>query len=521
MKKVFTLILFLIELNFVFAQSNFAKLITMPQPDSYTIITKANVNNEILVLGLNPYGGGGDNYSYLLDSTGNIKWSHKYIWSGQTTANEYRDFTFTDDKGFIMTQGTFDQNLKSKIFIVRFDSLGNVLWGKRFDNWRRAYGVSILNKPNGRFAICAGTTLPLNQGKKGSVNFLVIDSAGNAINSKRIGNDSIDFIPERMKSIGNGYVIEGQCIYHWAYPYHSFLMRLDANGHVLKTIILDAPYNSTGTTGLTVTHDKKILFVFRIAIINQPYALIKLDEDLNIIWRNTFSPSTFSFENISELPDSTYCLFGGWFGDPHGIKLDTAGNLISGFIINYPGNNYAGRQMVCYGNNLFFHSSSQYLGDMLISSDLNFNAPCYFLPVPFFSASPFAVSDSLVIMNNISNYFPTSIDTFSVIDTTLGYTLTDLCPPLEINENVFNKYISIFPNPTNDFITIHYNLSSPNQTTLSLFTLYGQKLKTILNGKQPAGEHEMKIDLKNVDAGIYFVKLNAEGKEEVRKVVKY
>ncbi|MEP7170618.1 MAG: T9SS type A sorting domain-containing protein [Bacteroidota bacterium] len=103
-----------------------------------------------------------------------------------------------------------------------------------------------------------------------------------------------------------------------------------------------------------------------------------------------------------------------------------------------------------------------------------------------------------------------------------------LTPCTSIEEQNQNAAIKIFPNPTNNFITIHYSLSSPNQTTLSLFNLYGQKLKTIFNEKQPAGEHEIRIDMKDLVQGVYFVKMNigpekngTGGKEEVRKVVKY
>ena len=79
--------------------------------------------------------------------------------------------------------------------------------------------------------------------------------------------------------------------------------------------------------------------------------------------------------------------------------------------------------------------------------------------------------------------------------------------------------ISIFPNPANDLITIHYNSSSFQQTSITFFNIYGQKLKTILNERQPAGGNEMKIDLRDVHPGIYFVKMSVDGREEVRKIV--
>ncbi|MEP7169079.1 MAG: T9SS type A sorting domain-containing protein [Bacteroidota bacterium] len=67
----------------------------------------------------------------------------------------------------------------------------------------------------------------------------------------------------------------------------------------------------------------------------------------------------------------------------------------------------------------------------------------------------------------------------------------------------------------------HYNLSSSQQAAISLYNIHGEKIKTILNEKQPAGEHEGKTEMKYLEQGIYFVKMNVGGKEDVRKVVKY
>jgi hypothetical protein len=86
---------------------------------------------------------------------------------------------------------------------------------------------------------------------------------------------------------------------------------------------------------------------------------------------------------------------------------------------------------------------------------------------------------------------------------------------------ISNNTVSIYPNPTTDFITIHYNSTSQKGTTVSLFNLYGQLLKTILNEKQLAGEQEIKIDMRSFPAGIYFVKVSDGEKEEMKKVVKY
>jgi hypothetical protein len=89
---------------------------------------------------------------------------------------------------------------------------------------------------------------------------------------------------------------------------------------------------------------------------------------------------------------------------------------------------------------------------------------------------------------------------------------------------LFNN-LQIFPNPATDYITNQYNLTSPKETTVLVFNIYGQKVSPtciLPGGEEPThqpGRREMKIDMRNFPAGIYFVKVSADGKE-VRKIVK-
>jgi hypothetical protein len=87
-------------------------------------------------------------------------------------------------------------------------------------------------------------------------------------------------------------------------------------------------------------------------------------------------------------------------------------------------------------------------------------------------------------------------------------------------EFLSNSSISIYPNPTNDFLCINTNFISAKEVSYTLFHLYGQKLKELYTGKSSIGKQEQKFSLKEFSSGIYFVKINAGGKEEVKKLVK-
>lgn len=73
--------------------------------------------------------------------------------------------------------------------------------------------------------------------------------------------------------------------------------------------------------------------------------------------------------------------------------------------------------------------------------------------------------------------------------------------------------VAIYPNPTSDFIRIHIN--EPFSTGhLTLFTSNGIPLIS-----RPVFSNSTKIDVSHLTKGSYFLKLDFDGKEEIRKVL--
>jgi type IX secretion system substrate protein len=89
------------------------------------------------------------------------------------------------------------------------------------------------------------------------------------------------------------------------------------------------------------------------------------------------------------------------------------------------------------------------------------------------------------------------------------------------NESTYTDKILIYPNPAKDFLGIHSNFTNAKEMEVMLFNLFGQKLKALYTGEFPAGRNEMKFSLKEIPAGIYFVRLIADDHEAIKKIVKY
>jgi hypothetical protein len=81
------------------------------------------------------------------------------------------------------------------------------------------------------------------------------------------------------------------------------------------------------------------------------------------------------------------------------------------------------------------------------------------------------------------------------------------------------RQITILPNPGNSGTTISYVLSHPQHVNLSVYNLLGSRLATLVDGLQQPGSHVSSWEAKDKAAGVYLVRLEAEGEVLVMKAV--
>lgn len=64
-----------------------------------------------------------------------------------------------------------------------------------------------------------------------------------------------------------------------------------------------------------------------------------------------------------------------------------------------------------------------------------------------------------------------------------------------------------FPNPFNPQTTISYSLTNPGEISLAVYNIQGQKVATLFEGVQQAGEFDVLFDATNLSSGIYIYRL--------------
>jgi len=66
-----------------------------------------------------------------------------------------------------------------------------------------------------------------------------------------------------------------------------------------------------------------------------------------------------------------------------------------------------------------------------------------------------------------------------------------------------------YPNPFNPITTINYQLSADSDVDITIYTLKGKKINTLINKHQKAGNYEINFNGSNLSSGVYICRLKA------------
>ena len=109
-----------------------------------------------------------------------------------------------------------------------------------------------------------------------------------------------------------------------------------------------------------------------------------------------------------------------------------------------------------------------------------------------------------------------SIDSVSIIPLTINSIENSNFP---VNFNLTN-----YPNPFNPITNIHFSLPSSGKIDLSIYNMYGQKVKILIDEIYPQGEHSVKWNGKNesgnkLPTGVYFYKIISGNNYQVKRML--
>lgn len=76
-----------------------------------------------------------------------------------------------------------------------------------------------------------------------------------------------------------------------------------------------------------------------------------------------------------------------------------------------------------------------------------------------------------------------------------------------------------YPNPFNPSTIISFSLEAPTDVSLTIYSVHGQKIRTLVKSHQSAGTHQIRFDASDLASGLYFYQLRTSETSITRKMM--
>lgn len=94
-----------------------------------------------------------------------------------------------------------------------------------------------------------------------------------------------------------------------------------------------------------------------------------------------------------------------------------------------------------------------------------------------------------------------------------------LQPKPKSMEQDVQDFVSVSPNPANPIAAITYSIKNPSPVKLTIYSINGQKVATLVDGPMSAGVHSVKFDGSWCASGVYFYRFESTGLKRTGKML--
>ncbi len=477
------------------------------------------------------------------------------------------------------------------VFLVKYDLNGNVQWAKSGQGTSADWGYSVTNDVNGNIYITGAFQSPtitfgtytLTSAGGADIYLVKYDSNGNVIWAKSEGAEGTEVsYSVKTDQLSNVYISGystssvltiGTSTFSNS-PGFLLLVKYDSNGNVIwaKSAAGGAgayavTTNSNGEVYITGGFGSQTLTIdtFTLSGNGLNFFICKLDNNGNVLWAknasggalstggfgyslaantngDVFVTGTYDSPNIT-LGSYTLTKKGGTgYLDAFLAKYDSNGNVVWAKSAGGIGNDI-GYSVACDISNVYFtgrFNDSIAFGTTTLSAPTgaftNTIDPMYFARFDFNGNLIYATSfasgggggnnQNWVCTDNFKNVYIASdfqVDQFSVGCNTLALTGTRNVfvakynfPDVGLNEpKIKNAELKIYPNPANDKINIELSEEFYNEDLIiNVIDATGSEFLTLMQMNA-----EKQLDINNLPAGIYLLKIKSRSQTVCNKFV--
>jgi len=384
----------------------------------------------------------------------------------------------SNDGGYVATGTSYGFGGVAKIYVVKTDSQGSIIWEKVYGQSGFQEGLSIENTNDGGF-IVAGYKERFSGGLSDDIYLLKLDANGDSTWAKQLTKQGMQRCYSVKQTSDGGYILGGM---KQGFYTDFYIVKTNINGDTLwsKSYNNSSPNISLIPKEIHETSDGGF-------VLGGAAYILKTDSLGNTIWFRNYFPN-----------NQGMCFASPPYGARWQSIVPTSDN---GFVV-------CGRKGNASGGKVTYVMKIDNLGDTIWAKTHQFSNGCEdegfsiqetfennfivsgrYIFAPYTSTT--AYPPNLVLLNNNGNLYSPSTNT-------------------DIAVHSKNQAFKIYPNPTNENITISVNNFTGNIQT-EVYDLIGNRLRTT---------NETTISLRNYSKGIYILKVAYGDKVEEVKVIK-
>jgi uncharacterized delta-60 repeat protein len=496
-----------------------------------------------IVAGSGPLSSGGD-YDFLvikLNSAGATEWLKAYGTTSHDAIVDHGRIQQTSDGGYILAGYTQTVGVGySGCLVIKLNSTGAAQWARTFFTSGIENAFSIQQTSDNGY-IVAGYTGPLFTPDDFFV--LKLSSAGALQWAKTYGGSGTDIPWDIQQTSDNGYIVAGYTESYGAGNRDFLVLKLNSAGAVqwAKT------YGGSGYDHLysiQQTSDGGYIlagFTLSYGVGSGDMLVLKLSSAGDVQWAKAYGGSGADFPySIQQTSDSGYIVAGITLSYGQGsydvlvLKLSSAGDLA--WARTFGGSDWdevrSIQQTSDDGYIVAGYTDSYGAGDndfllLKFESDGVYDS-CLFDCTPIVnSCSPSTSSPSVAD----SNWTPT-VGSLSLSTSSPTYSVVDVCTPVVVEENVGHDtpesiYLDVIPSVGKNNFCIKYripksvDISNELSVSLKLYDVAGRIERVLFekNIRCQCGSYTRHLNLSDLPAGIYFLRLEVGDNKTIEKVI--
>ncbi len=523
MKKIFTVLMTCASALVSIAQSgSYQKTIGLGG-DDYANVSVAGDSGSHFIAGSTTATGGGSYDAFIakLDADGNFVWGKQY---GGTGSEFGTSIINTQDGGFLLTGRSNSYSSSQDILVVKTDVTGTVIWAKTIGTDSVDYGLKAAEGPTGYLVV--GQTKGSVNSQRNEIPLIMLSNSGALLWSKSLGSQFGNEVAYDVFSIGNdGWVIGGYTGINNIGLNDAVFFIVDTAGN------LQASFEVGGTGDddarrIVATNDAAYLVgntrSFGVGVQDIFVAKYDVSGGLpSLSWFKTYGgTSSESITSAAFTPDGMLIVtalttsFGQ--GD-NGLvmALDTAGNVLISKTVGSAGNDVIMGFEVS-NNPLLVGYSNSFNGGAnndlyLVRPDENAGMGCHAADVTL----TVVTQSASVLGPSIADF---SINTLTVTETSpSNFTNTNvgvdssLCDTVNVSVKEVNGFseVSLFPNPSNNNMSVSFYNETSDKVTYTITNLYGAVIG-VIEKEIVAGSVVERVDVSSYAAGAYMLQISKE-----------